>query len=200
MRFIESRYEPNELVTATPARRIGSYLIEWGLGLTGVLPYAFLDLAPAALIAGPVVLANFTWFIVAARKGQTPGKQLLHIYILRGDGTRAGGWHVIFREFVVIGLLFGLTAWLVELLLSPPTLRVGSETRFTLLSVSTLLMLGALLWLLLDRDRQALWDKVARTYVAYSPHGYRPQTAKERRRMATSSVPTRLAKMRSRAR
>ena len=37
----------------------------------------------------------------------------------------------------------------------------------------------AALWLLWDRDRQCLWDKIAQTHVAYSPYGYIPQTLEE---------------------
>jgi hypothetical protein len=37
----------------------------------------------------------------------------------------------------------------------------------------------AALWLLWDRDRQCLWDKILQTHVAHSPYGYVPQTLQE---------------------
>ena len=35
------------------------------------------------------------------------------------------------------------------------------------------------LWVLFDGDSQAGWDKVVSTYVAHSPNGFRPLTAKD---------------------
>lgn len=137
--LIETLYEENELKTASSRRRLGGYLLETVLGV--------LTLGIGWLI----------WFVIVAPRGQTPAKQLLGMYILRSDGTRAGGWYVWLRELIVKGLLFGLLA----------------AVTFYLVWI-----IGAL-WCLWDRDRQCLWDKVASTIVAHSTVGFRPLTAGE---------------------
>jgi uncharacterized RDD family membrane protein YckC len=141
-RFIESLYPPDLLVTAGPGRRLVGYIIDVLLSL--------LTLGIGWLI----------WFIIVAPNGQTPAKQLLRMYIMRADGTRAGGVYTWVRQLLVRGLL--------GFLLSLVTLGVYE--------------LLASLWCVWDRDHQCLWDKIAGTYVAYSPIGYRPATAAELRR------------------
>ncbi len=136
---IETFYDRTELQTATPTRRLGGYLVETAL-------------AGVTLGVGWII-----WFIIVAPRGQTPAKQLLGMYILRADGTRAGGSSVWVRELLVKGLLFGILAAL--------TLYLA--------------WLAAALWVLWDRDRQALWDKTAGTLVAYSPQGFRPLSFSE---------------------
>ncbi len=136
---IEQVYEPHELQTATAGRRLGAYALD-------ILIQIF------TLYIGWLI-----WFIFTAQKGQTPGKQLVHIYIIREDGTRAGGGYTWVREFLVKGLLFGL---------------IGAFTG----GIGSLL---AMLWLLWDRDRQCLWDKITSTHVGYSPGRFVPQTAPE---------------------
>ncbi len=138
-RVIEAFYPDGELQTATPMRRLGGYLLD-------VL------LLIVTLVVGWVI-----WFLVVAQRGQTPGKQLTNMYIMREDGSRAGGWYTLLREFVVEGLLFGL---------------IGAVT----FGISSII---AALWCTWDRDRQCLWDKVTSTYVAYSPAGRRPLTRAE---------------------
>ncbi len=145
-RRIESYYGPDELETASPGRRLGGYALDTALAIV-------------TLFIGWLI-----WFIVVAPRGQTPGKQLLGMYVMREDGSRAGGWYVWLREFVVEGLVFGV-------LVSGITGGLGWA-------------LGAL-WCLWDGERQCLWDKVTATYVAYSPQGFRPLTANEMREQGT---------------
>jgi len=76
---------------------------------------------------------------------------------MKGNATRAGGGYTWFREFII--------KFIVVALLDVPTFGF-----FTLV--------GAL-WCLWDRDNQCLWDKLASTYVAYSPNGFRPRTDRE---------------------
>jgi uncharacterized RDD family membrane protein YckC len=139
-RLIESFYAIEELETASPGRRLGGYALD--------TLFLIVTLGIGWLI----------WFIIVASRGQTPGKQLLGMYVMREDGSRAGGWYTVLREVVVEGLLFGVVvsiffpAWIVSAA-----------------------------WCMWDRDRQCLWDKVAATFVAHSPLGYRPLTAKEMR-------------------
>lgn len=138
---IEQVYEPHELQTATAGRRLGAYALD-------VLIQIF------TLYIGWLI-----WFIFTAPKGQTPGKQLVHLYAIRDDGTRAGGWYTWLREMVVKGLLFS----------------------FLGLLSGGIISLIASLWLLWDRDRQCLWDKVTSTHVGYSPGSFVPETNTEQR-------------------
>lgn len=117
--------------TATPARRLGGYLLE--------IPLVFLTL----------LIGWFIWFAIVAPRGQTPAKALLSTYVMREDGTTAGGWYMWGRELLVKGLLLSIlniftfsAAWVV-----------------------------ASLWCLWDPDRQTVWDKIMTSYVAYSPYG-----------------------------
>lgn len=147
LRRIEAFYPPEQLVTATQGRRLGGWL---------------LDLL--------VVIATFgvgwlVWFLIVAQRGQTPGKQMLGMYIMREDGSRAGGWFTVLRE-IVVKTLFSI----VISVISGVTNGLGS-----------LLWLPAALWCTWDHERQCLWDKVANTYIAHSPEGYRPPTAAELR-------------------
>lgn len=139
-RLIESFYAPDQIVTAGAGRRLAGYVLD-------------VVLQAVTLYIGWLIGAA----IVAAR-GQTPGKQLLSMYVIREDGTRAGGAFTFFvREVVIKGILFTIVATI--------TLGVG--------------WLLAALWCLWDRNRQCLWDKVGDTYVAYSSRGFRPLTADE---------------------
>jgi uncharacterized RDD family membrane protein YckC len=127
-------------------------------------------------------LGWIVWFIIVARRGQTPGKQLLGMYIIRDDGTRAGGGRTWLREFLVKSLLFGILTTLPLILVelvwwSTPDFGSPEYYPRTALSQFVIALPGA--WLLWDRRRQCLWDKVAHTHVGYSPNGYRPLTGAE---------------------
>ena len=148
LRRIEAFYPPEQLQTASPGRRLGGWALD-GLVATVTLGVGWL-----------------VWFLIVAQRGQTPGKQMLGMYIMREDGSRAGGWYTILREVVVKGLLFGT----VISVISGATNGVGG-----------LLWIPAALWCTWDRERQCLWDKVTSTYIAHSPAGYRPPTAEELR-------------------
>ena len=90
-----------------------------------------------------LVLGYIVWWFFTLRRGQTPGKQLLGIRVMRADGRISDwGWTFI-REFVVkevaiavvSQIVFGLP-WLIDLL-----------------------------WAFWDKDRQTLHDKIMKTYV-----------------------------------
>ena len=120
LRRIEAFYPPEQLQTASPGRRLGG----WAL-----------DILVATVTLGVGWLA---WFLIVAQRGQTPGKQMLGMYIMREDGSRAGGWYTILREIVIKGLFnVGISV------LSGATNGVGS-----------LLWIPAALWCTWDRERQ----------------------------------------------
>lgn len=137
-RLIETFYPSDQLVTAGPGRRLAGW---------------FLDALLSVLTLG---VGWFVWFLIVAGRGQTPGKQLLGMYIVLEDGTRAGWSNTILRE-VIIKWIF----WVLSVL-----------------TLGILTLLGAL-WCLWDRNHQCLWDKLGSTYVGLSRNGFRPMTRLE---------------------
>jgi uncharacterized RDD family membrane protein YckC len=138
-RAIERFYPSGELETATPWRRLGGYLLDAFI--------AFITLGIGWLI----------WSLFVWRRGQTPGKQLLRMYVMREDGSRAGGWYTFIREVLVEGLLVSILT----------TITFG------------IFFIVAALWCIWDRDRQCLWDKIVATFVAFSPNSFKPLTDQE---------------------
>ena len=164
--FIAGRYPPDQLVLAGPGRRLAGALLDQAL-IALALTAALVTLASAAfsprnapilLLLSVVFLFGWlAWFVVVAPNGQTPGKQLLGMYVIKADATRAGGVYMWLRELLIKNLF-------------------GSVLSFVTLGIYPLL---AALWCLWDKNHQCLWDKLASTYVAYSPFGFRPLTAAE---------------------
>lgn len=86
------------------------------------------------------------WTLVAWAHGQTPAKQMLGMRVVRLDTRAHAGWGRMFlRDFVgklLVSLTFGL------------------------------LFIGGVIadcWLLWDKDKQELWDKIAGTVVVNDP-------------------------------
>ncbi len=90
------------------------------------------------------------WSLVVARRGQSPGKQLVNTRVVLADGRPSGLVRTIVRRELL------LVAVLVSLVL---TLGFAGLT----IAVCVLAMGG--LWCLFDVNRQCLWDKMAGTYV-----------------------------------
>jgi len=117
--------------TATPARRLGGSLLD------------------GVLLVVTLVIGWFIWFAIVAPRGQTPGKSLVGTYVVRADGSRAGGWFMWGREAGVKWLLM----YFIDIFAMGLAQMIGS------------------LMILWDRDKQCLWDKIVNSYVAYSPDG-----------------------------
>lgn len=90
-----------------------------------------------------VLAAYVLWWLFTLQRGQTPGKQLVGIRVIRSSGEPSGWGYTFLRELVIKGLvggfLSGMTAgiyWVVDHL-----------------------------WPLFDSDRQALHDKMVDTLV-----------------------------------
>jgi uncharacterized RDD family membrane protein YckC len=86
------------------------------------------------------------WTLVAWAHGQTPAKQVLGMRVIRLDTRAHAGWGRMFlRDFIgklLVSLTFGL------------------------------LFIGGVIadcWLLWDKDKQELWDKIAGTVVVNDP-------------------------------
>ena len=88
-RCIESVCPLPQIQAASPGRWLGG----WAL-----------DLAIATLLLG---FGWLLWLAVVASRGQTPGKQLIGMYVTRADGSRAGAWYMLMHELPATGLLFG---------------------------------------------------------------------------------------------
>jgi RDD family len=89
----------------------------------------------------------FIWSLVVWSNGQTPAKQLLHMRVYTIADRRPAGWgRMALREFVVRGIVVGG--------LSAITFGVG-------FIVSALLVLNT--------NRQTLWDLIAQTVVVDEP-------------------------------
>ena len=109
----------------------------WGIGgLRGVV--VAVSLGSLAVFAAYVV-----WWLFALRSGQTPGKQVVGIRVIKSNGELSGWGYTFLRELVIKGLvggfLSGMSAgiyWVVDHL-----------------------------WPLFDSDRQALHDKMVDTLV-----------------------------------
>jgi uncharacterized RDD family membrane protein YckC len=97
---------------ATPGRRLLAALID------GILPSGFgITLGARAALHHPSMLATlFTlafgiYACVLYSRGTTPGKNVLGMEVLDGEGDPAGFWHMIAREWLakpISGLIFGL--------------------------------------------------------------------------------------------
>ena len=95
------------------------------------------------------------WYLIVARGGQSPAKQLLHTRVIRGEGQPADlGWMLI-RDLVVRAIAFGAVNGVLVAVLGE---QVGG-------SIFGLAVVVAALWCVWDTDRQCVWDKIVRTRV-----------------------------------
>ena len=90
-----------------------------------------------------LVVGWFIWFAFTAQEGQTPGKKLLGLRVIRLDGTVPTTSTMWLREVLIKGVLWGLFS--------------GGLSIF------------AYLWAFFDKDRQTVHDKMVNTYGIYHP-------------------------------
>ena len=165
----QSEIVSDDIVLATPLRRLGAYTLDVVLGSIVGLIFASLVLGLffvvdgfftflLGLVAFMIFLAYAFWWVICLRHGQSPGKKILNLYVIRSNSMRAGGWYMFLREHLIKGILF---------------FGIASSITFYIVPVV------AAAWLLWDKDRQTLWDKVVATTVIYVPSGERPLTQKE---------------------
>ena len=91
-----------------------------------------------------LIIGYIVWWLFALRRGQTPGKQLLGIRVIRTDGRPSDWGWTFLREFLIKFALFSIA-------IDAVTFSLGS------------IFDG--LWAFWDRDRQALHDKIVKTIV-----------------------------------
>ena len=105
---------------------------------------AFLDTLIAIFTLG---IGWLVWSLIVYKDGQTPGKQLLGMRCAILETGRPAGWGRTFcREWLAKGLLFGV-----------------------LMSITFGLAGILYFWLLWDKDRQEIWDKIVDTIVVNDP-------------------------------
>ena len=115
---------PTGVTAAGLGRRVGAYAMD------------------IVLFVLTLVIGYIVWWLFTLRRGQTPGKQLLGIRVIRSDGTPSDwGWTFI-REFVV-----------------------KQVAVLILNSIVGVVWIIDLLWALWDKDRQTLHDKLMKTVV-----------------------------------
>ena len=128
---------PQGIKAAGIGQRVGAYILDFVLFFV-------------TLIIGYII-----WWLFTLSRGQTPGKRLLGIRVMRSDGTPSRwGWTFI-REFIVKFALFGVVA---------DTVAFGVASLIDLL------------WAFWDRDRQTLHDKIMKTVVV-DDRAFRSATA-----------------------
>ena len=101
----------------------------WGWPLTAAAAVAFLIYA--------------VWFLSALSGGQTPGKQIVGVRVIRANGEPSDWGHTFLREFVM--------EWIVVGFLSAMSGGIFYVVNYV--------------WPLWDKDRQALHDKMVETLV-----------------------------------
>ena len=110
----------------------------------------------AVLFVVTLVIGWLIWFAFVGRRGQSPGKQLLGMQVVREDGTVAGLGVMALRDVVLKSVLF----WVVNQALILALDDIGGLIAVALFGL-------AALWCVWDAQRQCLWDKVVKTRVLH---------------------------------
>jgi uncharacterized RDD family membrane protein YckC len=116
---------PPNIKAATFLRRLSGYLLD-------------VILVPLTLFIGYLI-----WWLIVLANGQTPGKQLVGIRVMKDTGEPSGWGLTFVREFVVQGLVIGFLSVI---------------TGGIVFAVNYLLPL-------FDKDQQTLHDKIVATVV-----------------------------------
>ncbi len=124
-------------------RNCGEYLPAPGTERTaaGLWRRFFALWIDSILIVLLLIVGWLIWFFFTAKEGQTPGKKLLGLRVIVLDGTVALVGTMWLREVVIKRILWAVIP----------------------------LSIIAYIWALFDKDRQAVHDKMVKTYVIYHP-------------------------------
>ncbi len=104
----------------------------------GLLAVIVAALGSLAIMAGYVV-----WWLFTLRHGQTPGKQLVGIRVIKNNGELSDWGYTFLRELVIKGLVGGFLSGM----------------------TGSIYFVVDHLWPLFDKDRQAIHDKMVETLV-----------------------------------
>lgn len=95
------------------------------------------------LVGAAAMLSFLVWYTVTLGSGQTPGKMIVGIQVLRESGESSGWSHTFVREVILKGLI----------------------GHFLAIITLGLFLVVDFLWPLWDQQRQTLHDKMAETLV-----------------------------------
>ena len=110
-----------------------------------------------ALTIPTLNLGWIIWFLIVARGGRSPAKQLLGMRVVREDGQPAGLGRMLIRDLVVKNIApIVITGVIVAVL--------GDYVGLACFYLS---FAAAALWCVRDANRQCLWDKVVHTRVTH---------------------------------
>ena len=104
-------------------------------------------LLDALLIVCTLVIGWVIWTLIVWAQGQTPAKQLLGMRVVRLDTKTHAGWGRMFLRDFIGKLVVAAVSSLIPF--------IGD--------------IAADCWLLWDKDKQELWDKIAGTVVVNDP-------------------------------
>ncbi len=131
----EIAHNPTAAQLAGPGRRFAGFVLEPILMLI-------------TLLVGWII-----WYLLAARNGKSPAKDVLGMRVVNSQGRGASLSRMLLRDVVVYAIGFGI---LFSILDNIPT--VGWL-------VALVANVVAAAWCLWDKNRQCLWDKIVGTRV-----------------------------------
>lgn len=99
------------------------------------------------LFAVTLGIGWLVWALIVFGRGQTPAKQLLDMRVMHHGEQRAASWGRMFLREIVAKQIIGFVA------------------------AVTLIGVILYLWLLWDKNRQQVWDKIVDTVVVDDPTG-----------------------------
>ena len=170
------------VVPAPPLSRLYAYAIDWAVGgvvsgFPAVLLYAevtrrndmFSNLYIFGMVAGTLcILAAILYFVVVPLRvwpGQTLGKRIAHIKVLREDGTAAGPLCLVIRQVLVGFLLEGSGFVVARYIREMAVLATRVDVNYYWeIAGMVITLISGILALVLP-SRRALHDYLARTRV-----------------------------------
>lgn len=121
--------------------KCGAFLFvsDTGLHLASIGSRVWATILDSIMFVITLVIGYIIWFIIVARHGQTPGKQLAKVVCIDKNGEVLHFWRMLWREFI---------------------------SQY-LLAIITISFFGWLdyLWALWDKDKQTWHDKMAGSWV-----------------------------------
>ena len=112
--FSTSETVQHSMTTPTSGRTVTwettSERVEWPRAVTAISVLA-------VGIPSIVVIGYIVWWLFVLGRGQTPGKQIVGIHVIKDDGEPSGWGYTFLREFVIKFLLVGmLSYWTIGIL------------------------------------------------------------------------------------
>ena len=147
--------------------------ISIGLGDTPDLesrPQAPVWLAPVFLAGVIIIIGYAVWWFVSLKDGQTPGKKIIGIRVVRAsDGETLGRGMMLVRElmtkFVLLAVIYATPIGTYLIFFFLP---FDIFSNFIGVVTLCIVLLPNFLWPLWDAKSQTLHDKIVCTYVVYS--------------------------------